>query len=320
MRMAHDAAPCRAMDAPIVDRRRPDRARRPPVRDGADAGGAARARAGRAAARRDRVWPGSSCATPATCAIDPGSAPDPDPRAKNRAAICEFLPRERDLVAAALGGRRPGRRAAARSLGGDCTAHAGAMAGCARHGRTPGSRSPGSTPTATSTRPTRRRRATSGGCRSRCSAAAATRTWSPPPTDRRSWSRMRRCSAARSSTRPSRGCSRRRGSPISGPGCWARRPDWPRSTAGPASVASRVDGLYIAFDMDCLDATGRLGADDARAGRAGARDRARGRRDPRGGDPGRRVRGDRRSRSPTATARRRSTRSRGSPRRRSRRG
>ena len=47
----------------------------------------------------------SSCAMPATCAIEPGFRPDPDPRAKNRAEICAFLPRERDLVAAAIGGR-----------------------------------------------------------------------------------------------------------------------------------------------------------------------------------------------------------------------
>src|SRR4029453_5208857 len=37
-------------------------------------------------------------------AIEPGFRPDPDPRAKNRAAICDFLPRERDLVAGTLGG------------------------------------------------------------------------------------------------------------------------------------------------------------------------------------------------------------------------
>src|SRR4051794_19583903 len=36
--------------------------------------------------------------------IDPGFVPDPDPRAKNRERICEFLPRERDMVAAAVGG------------------------------------------------------------------------------------------------------------------------------------------------------------------------------------------------------------------------
>jgi arginase len=56
--------------------------------------------------------------------IEPGFRPDPDPRAKNRDAICAFLPRERDLVAATLGG---GTRLLI--VGGDCTAHAGAMAG-----------------------------------------------------------------------------------------------------------------------------------------------------------------------------------------------
>ena len=59
--------------------------------------------------------------------IDPGFRPDPDPRAKNRAAIAEFLPRERDLVAnAAPAGAESSRPLI---LGGDCTAHAGAMAG-----------------------------------------------------------------------------------------------------------------------------------------------------------------------------------------------
>src|SRR5688572_29075263 len=60
--------------------------------------------------------------------IEPGFRPDPDPRAKNRAAICAFLPRERDLVAATLGGTE-GPRTRLLILGGDCTAHAGAMAG-----------------------------------------------------------------------------------------------------------------------------------------------------------------------------------------------
>lgn len=66
-------------------------------------------------------------------AIDPGFIADPDRRAKNRAAIVEFLPRERDLVAASLempdGTERPAR---VLILGGDCTAHAGAMAGLRR--------------------------------------------------------------------------------------------------------------------------------------------------------------------------------------------
>lgn len=59
--------------------------------------------------------------------IDPGFRADPDPRARNREAICEFLPRERDLVAEALSPAGDGARLLV--LGGDCTAHAGAMAG-----------------------------------------------------------------------------------------------------------------------------------------------------------------------------------------------
>jgi arginase len=59
--------------------------------------------------------------------IEPGFRVDPDPRARNREAICEFLPRERDFVAEALTAAGAGARLLL--LGGDCTAHAGAMAG-----------------------------------------------------------------------------------------------------------------------------------------------------------------------------------------------
>src|SRR3954469_698086 len=52
-------------------------------------------------------------------AIEHGFIPAPDPRAKNRAAICAFLPRERDLVAATLGGPDGTRLLI---IGGDCTA------------------------------------------------------------------------------------------------------------------------------------------------------------------------------------------------------
>ena len=62
--------------------------------------------------------------------IEPGFRKDPDPRAKNRAAIAEFLPRERDLVARSLSDAGPGSRLLI--LGGDCTAHAGALAGIRR--------------------------------------------------------------------------------------------------------------------------------------------------------------------------------------------
>jgi arginase len=59
--------------------------------------------------------------------IVPGFRPSDDPRAKNRELIAEFLPRERDLVAASLRSADPGARLLV--LGGDCTAHAGAIAG-----------------------------------------------------------------------------------------------------------------------------------------------------------------------------------------------
>ena len=61
--------------------------------------------------------------------IEPGFRPDPDRRAKNRAAIGEFLPRERDLVASTLGRGDAAVGTRLMILGGDCTAHAGAMAG-----------------------------------------------------------------------------------------------------------------------------------------------------------------------------------------------
>jgi len=65
--------------------------------------------------------------------IDPGFVVDDDPRAKNRTRICEFLPRERDLVTTAIGGDPAGPdMQRLLILGGDCTAHAGAMAGLRR--------------------------------------------------------------------------------------------------------------------------------------------------------------------------------------------
>ncbi len=59
--------------------------------------------------------------------IDPEVRDDPDPRAKNRAEIAAFLPREAAMVAGAVA---RGERLLV--LGGDCCAHAGAMAGLRR--------------------------------------------------------------------------------------------------------------------------------------------------------------------------------------------
>jgi arginase len=61
---------------------------------------------------------------------DPGWAPDPDPRAKNRALICAYLPRLATHVEGALTAAGPDARLLL--LGGDCTSHAGAMAGLRR--------------------------------------------------------------------------------------------------------------------------------------------------------------------------------------------
>lgn len=68
--------------------------------------------------------------------IEPGWAPDPDPRAKNRALLIENLPRIADHVAGALDAAGPD--AVLHLLGGDCTAHAAALAGLRR--RRPGRR------------------------------------------------------------------------------------------------------------------------------------------------------------------------------------
>ena len=59
---------------------------------------------------------------------DPGWAPDPDPRAKNQTAIAGYLPRLAGHVDDALGG--PDARLLL--LGGDCTSHVGAVAGLRR--------------------------------------------------------------------------------------------------------------------------------------------------------------------------------------------
>ena len=58
---------------------------------------------------------------------DPGWAPDDDPRAKNRARICAYLPRLATATGEALGDEPADARLLA--IGGDCTTHAGVMAG-----------------------------------------------------------------------------------------------------------------------------------------------------------------------------------------------
>ena len=80
--------------------------------------------------REDAAFAGVSVHDAGDVRIEPGFAVDPDPRAKNRDAIAEFLPREARLVGDALAGA--GAEARLLVLGGDCTAHAGAVSGLRR--------------------------------------------------------------------------------------------------------------------------------------------------------------------------------------------
>jgi len=63
---------------------------------------------------------------------DPGWLPDPDPRAKNRDAIVAYLPRLAEHVATALDGVAADVDPRLLVLGGDCTSHVGALAGLRR--------------------------------------------------------------------------------------------------------------------------------------------------------------------------------------------
>ncbi|HUP54256.1 MAG TPA: arginase family protein [Methylomirabilota bacterium] len=63
-------------------------------------------------------------------ANDPGWAPDSDPRMKNRDRLLAYLPRLAGHVASSL--EAAGEAARLLILGGDCTSHAGAMAGIRR--------------------------------------------------------------------------------------------------------------------------------------------------------------------------------------------
>jgi arginase len=82
------------------------------------------------ALRVDPALAGATLRDAGDLRIEPGFAPDKDPRAKNRAAIAEFLPREARLVGDSLAGA--GADARLLIVGGDCTAHAGAIAGIRR--------------------------------------------------------------------------------------------------------------------------------------------------------------------------------------------
>jgi arginase len=189
--------------------------------------------------------------------IAPGFRSDPDLRAKNRAAICEFLPRERDLVASVVAVSSAGDdRVTVLVLGGDCIAHAGALAGL-RAAR-PGERmaiawfdahgdfnTPDRTPSgnvwgmpfamicgrgdddlvAAASGPT---------VRDEDAALFGGQVLDEAESRALAASRIAHFGAGMLATDAGQAAVR----------AWA------------AVVASRVDGLYIAFDTDCLDAAG----------------------------------------------------------------
>lgn len=185
--------------------------------------------------------------------IEPGFRPDPDPTAKNRALIAEFLPREAAMVASAVGADPQTRLFI---LGGDCTAHTGATAGL-RDAR-PGARhaiawfdahgdfnTPDTTP--------------SGNVWGMpfamlCGRGAADLVDAVGPSIREEDAAL--LGAQVLDETESRMLS---ASPVAlfgagmlaGPAGLAALDGWARA------VGERVDGIYIAFDLDALDASGR---------------------------------------------------------------
>jgi arginase family enzyme len=189
-------------------------------------------------------------------AVEPAYRDDADPRAKNRAAIAGYLPREAAMVAGSVAG---GERLLI--LGGDCCAHAGAMAGLRRarperrlaiawfdaHGRLQHARHDAVG-------------ARLGHAVRDALRARASRTSSRRATARPSRRGTRRCSAGRCWTSRNRAPSTHPRSPISEPACWGTPGGLAALGAWAAAVADEVDGLYVAVDHDVLDAgRSRLG-------------------------------------------------------------
>ena len=206
--------------------------------------------------RRARGWPGRAGVDAGDAANDPGWAPDPDPRAKNRERICDYLPRLADHVAdgiATAGARRApagprrrlhlARRGDGRAAAGAIRASGSALAWFDAHGdfNAPGHHAVGQ----------RLGDAVRDGLRARRAGPAGR-----VRRARRSARPMPRSSAARCSTSRSRGCSPPAPWPSSGPGCWPIPAGLAALRGWAATVAGRIDGWYVAFDMDALDEAG----------------------------------------------------------------
>ena len=171
--------------------------------------------------RRGRRLAGTDWTDAGDAANDPGWAPDPDPRAKNRELICAYLPRLAEPRRRAVcGSAGPGARLLV--IGGDCTSHAGAMAGLRR--AQPGMRlglawfdAHGDFNIAGHDAVGQRLgHAVRDGLRARRAGPR-----SRPATRRRSVRPTPRCSAARCSTSGVADARRRAAWPSSGPGCSA---------------------------------------------------------------------------------------------------
>ncbi len=184
-------------------------------------------------------------------AVEPGWAPDPDPRAKNRDLLVRNLPRIADHVAAALEAAEPGARL--HVIGGDCTSHAAALAGLRRH------------------RPGRRLALAWFDAHGDFNTPATTpsgNVWGMPfamacgrgdpdlvaavdgPTVREDDAALlggQVLDEAESRMLASSGVAHFGAGMLGGPAGLAALRGWA------TSVAERVDGCYIAFDMDVLD-------------------------------------------------------------------
>jgi arginase len=186
--------------------------------------------------------------------IEPGFRPDNDARAKNRDLICALLPRAAERVGTEMTNAGPDARLFV--LGGDCTAHAGALAGLRR--ARPNDRfaiawfdahgdfnTPATTP--------------SGNVWGMPFAMLCGRG-DPDLVDAAAGPSVREDDAALLGgqvldEQESRSLA---ASPISHFGAGMLATEAGRAALGGWAeiVAQRVDGLYVAFDMDCLDASG----------------------------------------------------------------
>ena len=188
-------------------------------------------------------------------AIEPAYRVDTDPRAKNRDEIIAVLPRIRTRVADLLA-EAPGARLLV--LGGECTihpvvlaalrdAHAGARIGLVWFDAHGDSHTTGTTPSGNV-----------WGCRSPSPVAEGTVVWSPPravawpPTRTGALMGGQALEAEEAFTLTSSGVAHFGSGMLATPAGMAAYEAWS------SVVRERVDGFYVAFDVDALDASSHI--------------------------------------------------------------